>query len=86
MTYLHDYYLHCSDGAALQDLVPIYEAQGATLDYIGQIPATFDADGVPLTYQPGYFANLRLARELEPGELSAYLIAPPETPYRVFAA
>ncbi|MGE8365976.1 hypothetical protein [Cupriavidus sp.] len=86
MTELHDYYLHGSDGAALQELAPTYDREGATFDYIGQIPATFDADGVPLTYQSGYFANLRLTRQLEPGELSEYTIAPPETPYRVWAA
>lgn len=85
MMEIHDYFLHATDEAALQALADLFANPGECLDYIGKIPATYDADGVPLTYQPGYFANLRLCRELEPGELSMYLIAPPGTPYRVWA-
>jgi len=82
----YDYYLHSADEAALQSLAEVFGEPGQAFDYIGQIPATYDTDGAPMTYQPGYFANLRLARELEPGELSTYLIARPETPFRVWAA
>ncbi|KDP84719.1 hypothetical protein CF70_018040 [Cupriavidus sp. SK-3] len=81
----YDYFLHSIDEAELKTLADDFANPGEAFDYIGKIPETYDADGVPLTYQPGYFANLRLARELEPGELSTYLIAPPETPFRVFA-
>ncbi|MES2007926.1 MAG: hypothetical protein V4468_03435 [Pseudomonadota bacterium] len=81
-----DYYLHSTDKVALMQLSEVFNQAGDAFDYIGQIPATYGEDGAALTFQPGYFANLRLARQLEPGELSAYLITPPLTPFRMWAA
>ncbi|MGT2508205.1 hypothetical protein [Cupriavidus basilensis] len=84
MTYC-DYFLRANTAEELLVVGEQYAEPEASFDYIGQIPATYDADGVPLTLQPGYFANLRMARPLNPGELSEYTLAPPETPYRVWA-
>ena len=82
----YDYYLHTTgNDAALQALSGVFNQQGEAFDYIGKIPATYDEDGTALTFYPGYFANLRLARPLEPGELSEYLTSPPQTPFRVWA-
>ncbi|MCP3023253.1 hypothetical protein [Cupriavidus basilensis] len=82
---LFDYYLHSQDEVALQQLAEVFNSPGECFDYIGRIPDTYDADRCPVSYQPGYFANLRLSRPLEGGELSGYLIAAPETPFRVWA-
>lgn len=49
------------------------------------IPATFDEDGTPLTYRPGYHLNIDPALMGE--ELEPYQVPPPKprTPSRVFA-
>jgi hypothetical protein len=49
------------------------------------VPATYDEDGAPLTYRPGYHLNIDPA--LMSDELLPYQVPPPQplTPFRVFA-